>query len=89
MVWSELKSMKLEDLVSIAEVANDFDEFRSHIIFRGIIKEDYLDFISSIKADMAILENKDCFNPCFNGILSSIGVFIVFVRFGIKFQSLF
>ena len=52
----ELKAIKLEDLVSTAEVAKDFDEFRNQIIFRGILKEDYLDFISSIKAEMGILE---------------------------------
>lgn len=58
----ELKTIKLEDLVSIAEGAKDFDEFRSQIIFRGILKEDYLDFINSIKADMEILEKvRNCF----------------------------
>ncbi|MGD9116766.1 MAG: hypothetical protein PVJ61_06270 [Dehalococcoidia bacterium] len=58
----ELKSIKLEDLVSIAEVAHDFNEFRSAIITRGIIKVDYLDFISSIKADMEFLEKvRNCF----------------------------
>jgi len=58
----ELKSMKIEDLVSMAESAKDFDEFRNQMIFRGILKEDYLDFISSIRADMGILEKaRNCF----------------------------
>lgn len=58
----ELKSIKLEDIVSITETAKNFEEFRSQIIFRGIIKEDYLNFISSIKAEMEILEKvRNCF----------------------------
>jgi len=59
---TELKSIKLEDIVSIAETAKNFDEFRNQIIFRGVIKEDYLDFINSIKAEMGILERvRNCF----------------------------
>jgi len=58
----ELKSIKLEDIVSITDTAKDFDEFRSQIVFRGIIKEDYLDFINSINAEMEILEKvRNCF----------------------------
>jgi len=59
---TELRSMKLDDIVSIAETARNFDEFRNRIVFRGIIKEDYLDFVSSIKAEMEILEKvRNCF----------------------------
>lgn len=59
---TELKSMRLDDIVFIAETSKNFEEFRNQIVFRGIIKEDYLNFINSIKAEMEILEKvRNCF----------------------------
>jgi len=53
----ELKPLKVEELTSTIEVSKDFQEFKRRMIARGIIKEEYLDFISSIKIDMETLEN--------------------------------
>ena len=54
---TERKPLKQSDLFLIAEISNNFDEFKNNILRRGIRKEKYLDFINSIKADMETLEN--------------------------------
>ncbi|MBA7588356.1 hypothetical protein ES708_30411 [subsurface metagenome] len=54
--------MKVDDMVATAEISKNFKEFKSRIVSRGIIKEEYIDFIKSIQADMEILEKvRNCF----------------------------
>jgi hypothetical protein len=54
---NELKPLKMEELTNIIEASEDFEDFQQQMITRGITKEPYLDFISSIKIDMGMLEN--------------------------------
>jgi hypothetical protein len=58
----EIKPLKVEDLANIAENARNFDEFRKSLYARGIKKQQYRDFIGSIKVDMEMLEDiRNCF----------------------------
>ena len=50
------KTLKQDDLFLIAEISNNFDEFRDKILKRGVTKEKYVDFINSIKENMNNLE---------------------------------
>jgi len=53
---TQLKPLKHSDLLFIAEISNNFDEFKSNLVNRGVRKEDYLDFLNSIKEDMESLD---------------------------------
>ncbi len=52
----ELKPLKMEDLTNSIKVSKNFEEFKKRVTTRGVIKEKYLDFISSIRIDMEMLE---------------------------------
>ena len=53
---SKPKILHQDDLYTIAELSNNFDEFKDKIVNRGIIKEEYLTFIENIKPVMDNLE---------------------------------
>jgi len=56
------RTLKQQDLFLIAEMSTNFDDFRDGILNRGIAKEEYLEFINSIKENMNILEKvRNCF----------------------------
>ncbi len=50
------RTLKQNDLYLIAKLSNNFDEFRDKILKRGIVKEEYLEFINSIKENLDNLE---------------------------------
>lgn len=54
---TELKPLKERNLFHIAEISADFDEFKGNIVNRGVKKEEYLDFLNSIKEDMESLND--------------------------------
>lgn len=53
---TELKPLKERDLFHVAEISADFGEFKGNIVNRGVKKEEYLDFLNSIKEDMESLD---------------------------------
>lgn len=53
---TELKPLKERDLFHITEISADFNQFKGNIINRGVRKEEYLDFLNSIKQDMGSLD---------------------------------
>lgn len=50
------RRLQQDDLFMIATLSNDFDEFKEHILYRGVREEAYLDFIAGIKTIMEPLE---------------------------------
>ena len=54
---TELKTLNQEDLFFIAEISNNFNEFKNNILNRGITDQEYLSFLNSIKRDLDNLEN--------------------------------
>lgn len=53
---SDTRDLKQEDLFHIAEMSNNFDEFKRNILNRGISRPDYRTFIEEIKPIMDKLE---------------------------------
>jgi len=58
---TELRDLKHEDLYLIAEISNNFDEFKQNILNRGITNKDYLEFLNNIKP---ILDNIEKIRNC-------------------------
>jgi len=53
---TQLKPLKQSDLFFIAEISNNFDEFKGNIVNRGVRKEEHLNLLNSIKEDMQSLD---------------------------------
>lgn len=56
-----LKNLQHSDLYLIAEIANDYDEFRNKILERGITKPEYRAFIENIRP---LMENLNKIRNC-------------------------
>ena len=54
---TELKTLNQGDLFFIAEISNNFNEFKNNILNRGITNQEYLSFLNSIKRELDNLEN--------------------------------
>ncbi len=55
--FSRIKSIKIEDIISFLGGSRDFKEMQGKVNNRGIKKEEYVDFLSSIKEDLDSIEN--------------------------------
>ena len=54
---TEIRDLKHEDLYLIAEISNNFEEFKKNILNRGIKESSYLAFLNNIKPVLSKLEN--------------------------------
>lgn len=55
--FSKIKPTKIEDIVSILTGSQNFKESQDKMNNRGIKKEEYVDFLNSIKEDLDSIEN--------------------------------